>query len=167
MAVVALQTRLHQITMAKGKAATGAKKGGSAGRKGGSAARKGGSAARKVEAPREEEVQSPGEEEFDTPQEEVEQEGAEGAEEVEQGASGSATQPKKSKAANLTKVGLTLNKVTIFFCRRRTLASCSTATRCGAGWWPAGSAGGSSRRPPSTWLLCWSTSPRRSALDQD
>ena len=156
MAVVALQTRLHQITMARGKSATGAKKGSSAGGK--------------VEAPREEEVQSPGEEEFDTPQEEVEQEGAEGAEEVEQGeqgASGSATQPKKSKAANLTKVGLALNKVTIFFCRRRTLASCSTATRCGAGWWPAGSAGGSSRRPPSTWPLCWSTSPRRSVLDQD
>ena len=158
--------------MAKGKVATGAKKGGSAGRKGGSAERKGGSAARKVEAPREE-VQSPGEEEFDTPPEEVEQEGAEGAEEVEQEeqgeqeASGSATQPKKSKAANLTKVGLALNKVTIFFCRRRTLASSSTATRCGAGCWPAGWAGGSSRRPPSTWPLCWSTSPRRSALDQD
>ena len=147
MAVVALQTRLHQITMARGKSATGAKKGSSAGGK--------------VEAPREEEVQSPGEEEFDTPQEEVEQE----VEQGEQGASGSATQPKKSKAANLTKVGFALNKGYIFFCRRRTLASSSTATRCGAGCWPAGSAGGSSRRPPSTWPQCWSTSPRRSALD--
>ena len=88
--------------MARGKAATGAKKGGSAGRK--------------VEAPREE-VQSPDEEEFDTPQEEVEQEGAEGAEEVEQGeqgASGSAPQPKKSNAANLMKVGFALKKGSIF-----------------------------------------------------